>query len=72
MPAFLDQIEPLKQSALADLRAASGLPLPKGEGRPALHSAFDEGGGEGEGTVHQPTVHELSRRSQQPRFVHSC
>ena len=60
MPAFLDQIEPLKQSALADLRAASGPPLPKGEGW-----------GEGQGIVHQPTVHEPPRRSHQPRLVHS-
>jgi predicted AlkP superfamily phosphohydrolase/phosphomutase/tetratricopeptide (TPR) repeat protein len=37
----------------AEKSGASALPLPKREGRPALRSAFDEGGGEGEGTVHK-------------------
>src|SRR5262245_13931964 len=35
------------------------LPLPTAEGWPALRSAFDEGGGEGERAVHQPIAREL-------------
>jgi rhamnose transport system ATP-binding protein len=41
-------------------REASLLPLPKGEGRPALRSAFDEGGGEGEGGSRQSKSREFN------------
>jgi rhamnose transport system ATP-binding protein len=43
-------------STIYPTRSPSPLPLPRGEGRPALRSAFDEEGGEGKGSFLKSTA----------------